>query len=465
MKYFIQLIPFILLIAGCHARNERCNVVIDKEGLPYMFELNIGQEHDFTLDNKQYTIRLKNIVLQTEPYRGPDFQNIYCCGKVIIELNGREHSLLHRPYERPFVTEDLRLYVEAIEGWESGATLYDDTSLKSQVRIAVRPAGEPWLTETILWPLPGYRWRASSYNNTSSGLVPLGKLYYHHGEDYGLIPNLIDVFSPFDGEVVESPLPDGDGDSNTLTIQRQDGLCAVICHMNIETIPERLIPGATVYRGEVVGKTGCTWGGKQAQINDPHVHIEFYYRNIPVASYPIMYEAYRTAFPEEALAVAGGYRFCNAGDSITLDATRSLGEKYQWILSEGTTLCDSVITITYPEPGLFTEILTTTRGSEVSRDFQQVRVYARDDSPGNARGWLYHYPIRGLQNGMPVKLMCRIIGAKPEYRVDFGDGTSEKTTRAELTHIYRNKGRYIVTCRAEDYRRHPVILKTEIIVE
>ena len=47
------------------------------------------------------------------------------------------------------------------------------------------------------------------YNNTWSGLVPFNLLYYHRGEDYGAIPDLLEVVSSIDGKIVSTPVPEG----------------------------------------------------------------------------------------------------------------------------------------------------------------------------------------------------------------------------------------------------------------
>jgi hypothetical protein len=35
--------------------------------------------------------------------------------------------------------------------------------------------------------------------------VPYNKLYYHRGEDYGAIPDRLDVVAPFEGTVIATP--------------------------------------------------------------------------------------------------------------------------------------------------------------------------------------------------------------------------------------------------------------------
>jgi len=112
----------------------------------------------------------------------------------------------------------------------------DQGIVRKQVRFSAVAEGESWGPDTFQFPIKEYHWRSASYNNTWSSLVPYNKLYYHRGEDYGAIPDKLDIQAPITGTVIQSPLPNGDGKSNALIIQNRQGFTVRIAHMNTETI-------------------------------------------------------------------------------------------------------------------------------------------------------------------------------------------------------------------------------------
>src|SRR3546814_16843238 len=91
--------------------------------------------------------------------------------------------------------------------------------VEKDVRLSICLEGESWGPESLKFPILDYRWRASAYNNTWSSLVPYNKLYYHRGEDYGAIPDKLDIIAPLDGEIMDTPLPDGDIASHALFLR------------------------------------------------------------------------------------------------------------------------------------------------------------------------------------------------------------------------------------------------------
>ena len=185
--------------------------------------------------------------------------------------------------------------------------------MNKAVRFSALPAGAAWGPEDLVFPIAGYRWRSAVYNNTWSALVPYNLLYYHRGEDYGAIPDLLDVVAVRAGEVVFSPVSTPQS-SNLLTILSADGQAISYCHMNIESIRPDLVPGKWVAAGDKLAKTGETWDGRRCQDWDPHLHIEFEDRQDAESSgretlyspYPFLVQAYLRTYPDP---VAGGRRW------------------------------------------------------------------------------------------------------------------------------------------------------------
>jgi hypothetical protein len=301
-------------------------------------------------------------------------------------------------------------------------------------------------------------------------LVPFNLMYYHRGEDYGIIPDKLDIIAPFDGTIIRSPIPDGDNKSNSLAIRNADGIEIVFAHMNIETIRKDLVVGKKVKRGEVLAKTGMTWDGRKSQINDPHVHIELSYQGIKLGSFPYLMEAYLRDYPDEVLSVAGGYRFSRPGEEIELDATRSItrpGQKiqdYQWKLSNGLMVPSKRAKMTYDLPGLYSEeLVVKTKDGQEDRDFLQVRISNPQYKKDIAYGWAYYYPVRDPKAGSPVIFWSRLVNIIGDTIIDFGDGSTAKIDK-EIEHIYQKSGHYTVTLSAKGPRNEPVAIKLEVRV-
>src|SRR5690606_27752600 len=120
--------------------------------------------------------------------------------------------------------------------WNDEADYGGLNDVQKAVRLSVCGENETWGQSSFVFPIKDYRWRSSVYNNTWSALVPYNKHYYHRGEDYGAIPDKLDVIAPFSGRIATTPLPDGDEASNAIFIQNSQGIICRISHMNIETI-------------------------------------------------------------------------------------------------------------------------------------------------------------------------------------------------------------------------------------
>ncbi|CAN5266196.1 hypothetical protein BH23BAC1_BH23BAC1_47310 [soil metagenome] len=295
-------------------------------------------------------------------------------------------------------------------------------------------------------------------------------MYYHRGEDFEIIPDKLDVIAPFDGKIVKSPVPEGDGKSNSLAIENNDGIVILFAHMNIENIKPGLLVGTKVKRGEVLGKTGMTWDGRMSQISDPHLHLELFYQDIKLASFPYVIEAYFKDYSDEVLAVAGGYRFSRPGLSVELDATRSIArpgkeiKDYEWRLSNGETIKSPLAQISYSRPGLYSEeLIVKTKDGQEDRDYLQVRVSDPQFKKDVAYGWGYFYPVRDPEAGSPVLFWNRLVNIIGDTIIDFGDGTQAKIDK-DIGHIYKESGYYTVTLSASGPRNEPVTIKFEVRV-
>jgi murein DD-endopeptidase MepM/ murein hydrolase activator NlpD len=454
-------------------------VVLDVPGYPLVFELDPGEAMTFTRGHRGKTLSRTVALVSVKPFFEPNewfggnpAPRHYASAEVVVDVSGRRVTLLHRPYQMPVTVHGLRLYVETIREWAENAGIADLRDVRKAVRLSAVAAGEPWGPATLVFPIKEYRWRSAAYNNTWSSLVPYNQLYYHRGEDYGAIPDRLDVVAPFDGTVTATPGPAGDGKSNEIRIRNAAGITCRISHMNTETFRPGHPVGTPVAAGTPLARTGMTWDGRKSQENDPHCHVELMHGDTKLASFPYLTEAYLRDYPDPVLAVAGGYAFTVAGRAVVLDGSRSLARsgrragRHTWKLHDGRVVAGARVTVPYDRPGLYTEELVVTGpGGATDRDFVQVRVYERGRGHDIAYGWAYHAPVRGIRPGTPVLFWNRLVGVQTPVTVDFGDGTPPEPTGRETTHAYRSAGRYVVTFSARGPAAEPVTVKLEVVVE
>ena len=459
------------------AQNDDSHIIMNIPGYPQVFELNIGEQHRVRLTYHGKII-VRNIkLISIKPYFEPytlfkkGAPKVYSKVEVELEVSGKRIILLHRPYQMPVEFNGLRLYVEAIKDWALSADFQVLNNIQGEVRLSVCAEGESW-GPTIDFPIKGYRWKAGVYQNTWSALVPYNVRYYHRGEDYGAIPDKLNVVSPFDGKIISSPLPSGDGKSNAVCIQNASGIIFRVAHMDMETIQDYCKAGSFVKSGIKLGKTGMTWDGRKSQVNDSHCHTELQYHGTQLASFPYLMEAYLRSYPDKIIAIAGGYQYTYVGSEVLLDATRSIArqgeqvQSYSWVLHTGEVRDSSKITVRYDHPGLYTEQLTvkTVSGAE-DRDFLQVRVFDSAANKNIAYGWAAYHPVREIHPDTRVLFWNRLIHTKSPVLISFGDGSEITKIYKEIDHVYKSKGRYVATLCSTDINNEPVTIKMEVVVE
>ena len=403
--------------------SEQKAIVMNIPGYPLVFELNKGDSIliDRTYNKKRIvkTLYLEEIRLFSE-YNSwfPDSlkKANYYKAEVDIMVSDKTFTLKLQPYQMPVSLDGLRIYVEAVKKIDEIPNLDPVEKMEKDVRFSVCIEGEPWgIPDDLEFPLNDYRWRSASYNNTWSALVPFNLLYYHRGEDFGAIPDKLDVCALIDGEVIKSPLPAGNIGSNSIMIRDRNGITFDYSHCNTESIDPGLITGIYVKKGQHIAKTGMTWNGKKSQHADPHLHTGMSFNGYQISLFPYLIEAYFRKYDDKVLAVAGGYRFAKAGDTVELDGTRTIsrdGEKiesYQWKLHDGQAVNLPVTKLKYNSPGYYSEELTViTASGAVDKDYLQVRVYDQNSTRKIAQGWAYYYPIRNIKPEQKILFWNRI---------------------------------------------------------
>jgi hypothetical protein len=244
--------------------------------------------------------------------------------------------------------------------------------------------------------------------------------------------------------------------------------------MNRETIDPRLTVGAEVKGGDVIGKTGMTWDGGKNQKADHHLHAGLQFEETEISTYPFLVEAYLRDYDDGVLAVAGGYAYGLPGDTVHLDASRSVARKgrtitsYRWRLHDGREVDGFEADVTYDKPGLYSEtlIVRTDKGAE-DHDYLQVRIYDPEHGREITRGWIYHTPVRGIAPGTVVTFENRVQNAGNGALFDFGDGTEPEPVGEylDVEHVYEKPGIYDVSLTAENVHGEPATVRMRVVVE
>lgn len=465
--------------ADAEAVSGQPEIVMNIPGYPLVFELNKGESIliDSAFKNKRTTriLILKDVRLFTEPNNWfPDSLGRcnYYKAEVDVTVSGKPFTLMLRPYQMPVTIEGLRIYVEAVRKMDEIRNLDPVEKMEKEVRLSVCLENEPWGNPAELeFPVNDYRWRSASYNNTWSALVPFNALYYHHGEDFGAIPDKLDVCSWADGKVIRTPLPKGNIGSNSIVIENKNGISFYYAHCNIESIDTTILTGRFVKKGQLIAKTGMTWNGQKSQHNDPHLHTDMNFNGYQISAYPYMIEAYFRKYDDKVLAVAGGYRFADVGDSVELDATRSVCREkeeivsYQWRLHNGEIIDKPVVVLKYDKPGYYSEeLLIKTKSGAVDKDFLQVRVNDLKPAKEITFGWAYYYPVRNIKPGQNILFWNRLNNTKTDVSINFGDGTEIQTMKSEISHSYAKSRNYTVELFSKGINNEPVSVKLEVIV-
>jgi len=391
---------------------------------------------------------------------------------VVVEVDGVAGTLSQRAYQYTKTINGLRLYVECTREW-SQAGIAAVGGIEREVRLSACGAKESWGPDSMVFPIGDFRWRSSPYNNTWSSIVQQpSNLYFHRGDDFGAIPDVLPVRAINAGVITQTPLPDGPEGSNPVYITMASGIRVRNSHMNYDQIEPDILLDTPVEAGQKLGKTGETWNGKKLQKNDPHFHIDFRYMETKLSTYPAIVETYLRSYPDDpVICNAGGYVFGTVGSAVTLDGTRSVcrhGHEirgYRWRLSNGREFADSVISVVYETPGFYAEELTVyLENGDSARDIASLRIYEPNPSQRQKgfAGFIYHTPVRGIEPGRTVSFRVRLLKNVSSV-IDFGDGTPPLQTSGTMTHHFEKPGIYTVSCTSTG--DDPFSVRSVVVVE
>lgn len=440
--------------------------------LPQIVELNAGESAVVEVAGGKKTLKLLTVKEHTEPYYQSKTKSVVdavVAVEMSIDVDGVTKTVMGGPFRMPVDVNGLAVLLSNSKGLNNGIVV---SLLSKDVRLEVAANPEVWATQSDLaYPIRNYRWHAMNYQHTYLGIaVNQALLYYHRGEDMGMIPDRDLAVAMTGGEITQVPGPSGDGKSNSVVLKNDTGFLFRYAHMNAPHIFTSVQPGGRVSAGTPLGLTGNTWTGRP--VRDPHLHVELQdnasgvFRN----SFPIFVAAYRASYPGELLPVAGGWRHLYANESVVLDGSRSLAGKgrsvrsFEWQFTDGAKAKGAHVTRRYANPGTYSEQLKVTDDTGKSDiDFVEVFVLSRDQTNPPPFAWINYFPIRNILPGTEIEFLTRFSNMK-SVAIDFGDGRKEPWAE-HMTHRYEKSGVYIVTVRGADAGSGPGTFHVRVIVD
>lgn len=372
--------------------------------------------------------------------------------RVKVEINGKAATLTSANYNLPITVGGVQVDCPITKGYYTNSGS-DSWGLAKDARLRLWPAGSPWTQPgTFGYPLKA-RWFASGTQMANEPCFVDGgekpsvkKIYYHNGLDFGGCEGMAEVVAATDGLVVSAAKETLPGYEETPVRPRSDVVYVLddrgwyYRYSHLFSIEPAIKPGVTIKRGQKIGLLGKEGGsGGWA-----HLHFDIYCRQPSgkwgtQEGYAFVWEAYVREHSPKLIAVARPHHLIWAGDSVTLDGTKSWSasgkiRRYEWTFTDGSTASEPTITRRYTRTGTYSEVVKVTDAAgNVAYDFAVVQVLdkAHPDllTPSIQAAYA---PSLGIKAGEPVTFKVRSFRTTHgEETWNFGDGSAPVTVKSD----------------------------------
>jgi murein DD-endopeptidase MepM/ murein hydrolase activator NlpD len=447
----------------------------DSEPLLRVVDLSVGESQRVRLcDGREVTVKLLDLEERRDAVRDAVRE-----ARVRVEVDGKLVELVSATYHLPRTVGSVQIDCSITKGYYSNTTR-DAWGLDKDARIRLWPADSPLLRPgTFGYPVK-QRWFATL---TQMGNEPtfvdgcerpsVRKIYYHNGLDIGGCEGLTEVIAATDGLVVSSGLdvhPDHRDDTPVRprydVVYIRDARGWYYRYSHLQSIDDTIKPGRVISLGDrvgVLGKEGGSGGWT-------HLHFGIAARQPSgrwgeQEGYAFLWEANLRQSNPKLIAVARPHRLVFAGETTTLEATKSWSSsgsiaKTEWQFDDGSIAGGATVRRTYPQPGCYSEVLKVTDSEgNVAYDFAVVQVIDRDHldrSPPMIHPT--YAPNQEIGVGDPITFKVRTFGTTDGKEIwDFGDGSAKVEVQSDgnakkldpngyavTTHAYGEPGDYIV---------------------
>lgn len=385
--------------------------------------------------------------------------------QVKVEVNGEVVTLTSANYNLPKTVGGVQIDCPITRGYNDNSS-EDSWGLEKDARLRLWPAGSPWTQPgTFVYPLK-QRWFATMTQFSNEPTYVDGgdkpdrkKIYYHNDLDFGGCEGLVEVVAATDGIVVsvaDQTLPDYVQDTPVRkrydVVYVLDGRGWYYRYSHLHTIDSAIQLGSKVSMGQrigILGKEGASGGWS-------HLHFGPKSRQPSGKwgtqdAYAFVWEAYVREQKPAVIAVARPHHFIRAGESITLDATKSWAAsgkiaKYEWTFTDGATATGSEVKRTYAKPGSYSEIVKVTDDAgHVAYDFAIVQVIGTDEKNIPPAIHPSFSPTLHVKAGQPITFKVRTFRDRGGETWNFGDGSEAVKVESDGNAKPLNKDGYAIT--------------------
>ncbi len=428
---YLALCSFFLLLglAGCTTSTP--------EGTPggtllRTIDLWVGETERVTLSNgKSVEVSLLQVDAVADNVRGAIRRST-----LELKVDGKPLTLECGNYRLPTLLNGVQIDCTITGPYrENNREWMDPWKLKKDARLRLWPKGSPLVKPgTFVYPVK-QRWFASGTQMANepcyvdgSDLPSAKSVYYHNGLDIGGSESQVEVVAATDALVVSK----GDDvlaehEENTPVDPRYDVIYLLddrgwyYRYSHLYSIDDGVTLGERVEIGQTLGLLGKEGGSGGWS----HLHFAIYSRQPSnewgtQEGYALLWESYQNEYKPDVVAVARPHHLIWAGETVTLDGSRSrslAGEikSYEWTFTDGTTASGPQVERTYTRAGAYSEVLKVTDGAgRVGYDFAIVQVIEKQEheiGPENEKVpptlHAVYYPTTSIRPGDEVTFKVR----------------------------------------------------------
>ena len=384
--------------------------------------------------------------------------------RVKVSVNGAEAWLTSANYNLPQTIGGVQIDCPITRGYNANSG-QDSWGLERDARLRLWPAGAPWIEPgTFVHPIK-QRWFATStqFSNeptyVDGGDTPRRKkIYYHNDLDFGGCEGLTEVVAATDGLVVSVSEKTLEGYALTPVRPRYDVVYILDArgwyyrYSHLHTIDPAIQMGARVTMGQrigLLGKEGASGGWT-------HLHFGIKSRQPSgkwgtQEAYAFAWESYVRESKPAIIAVARPHHFIRAGETITLDASKSWAASgqiasYEWTFCDGKKATGAKLERTYSAPGSYSEIVKVTDAAgHISYDFAIVQVIGKDDQQVPPTIHPTFWPTTGIKPGDSVTFKVRTFRDHGGESWTFGEDSSWVNVKSDGNAKALAKDGYAIT--------------------
>lgn len=461
-------------------------------------DFGIGETQEVELSDR-FTTTAKLLALRET--RDP-IRNAIRKAEVDVEIDGIKTTLSCGNYNLPSVVGTVEVDCAVTGGYAKDVGPKDEPwGLDKDARLRFWPKGYPYIKPgTFVYPA-GQRWFASDTQMSNEpvfvdgGELPSNKsVYYHTGLDLGGAEEMVDVIAATDGLVVSLGDEVLSGQENDTPVEARYDVIYIrdrrdwyYRYSHLHSFAEGVELGKRVRIGQKLGLLGKEGGSGGWS----HLHFEIKSKQPSgkwgtQEGYAFLWNAYQWENKPDVIAVARPHHFIAAGESVTLDATKSWAKSgkiasYSWKFTDGSDASGPSIERKYDTPGVYSEVLKITDDHGNSDyDFAVVQVIAdaaSDEVPPSLHA--NYAPSMGVKPGQPITFKVRAFRTTHDEETwDFGDGSPPVTVKSDgnadqhakdgyalTTHVYEKPGDYIARVERANQRGEKAIAHVHVRVE